>query len=258
VTSIAPLHLIAADIMQGVSEPELLMGKGSDPHHYSMRLSERRALARADIVLWIGPELELPLADLVEQLDGSIITSSELPGITLIDHDPHLWLDAGNALTIAEAFTRELVRQDAENSARYSANLDHFRETLAQSDSEIAGRLEKTQTPLAVYHNAFGYFEKRYGLAHRVSLTENEALKPGIQQLLALRDLVEDNAAVCLLSEPGADTRELGSLAGKATLRLMAVDPLGQNSAFESDRFVSFLNATAAAIQQCLEGESHE
>ena len=57
VVSIKPIHSLVSAIMEGVATPTLLVKTGS-PHAYTLRPSEARALGSADLVIWIGHELE--------------------------------------------------------------------------------------------------------------------------------------------------------------------------------------------------------
>ena len=58
VTSILPVHSLAAAVMEGAGKPRLLVRGAASPHAYAMRPSDARALAGADLIFWIGPELE--------------------------------------------------------------------------------------------------------------------------------------------------------------------------------------------------------
>lgn len=69
VVSIKPLHSLVSGVMAGVAEPELIVKKGS-PHGYSLRPSEARALAKADLVVWVGHELESFLEKPLQTLAG--------------------------------------------------------------------------------------------------------------------------------------------------------------------------------------------
>ena len=62
-TDIAPVHSLVAMVMEGVGTPDLIIPSGATPHSYAMRPSEARALAQADMVIWIGPALTPWLAD---------------------------------------------------------------------------------------------------------------------------------------------------------------------------------------------------
>jgi len=71
VVSIKPIHSLVAGVMQGVAEPQLLIKGGGSPHGYVLRPSEARALANADLIVWVGHSLESflekPLATLAQK-----------------------------------------------------------------------------------------------------------------------------------------------------------------------------------------------
>ncbi|MEQ9123579.1 MAG: zinc ABC transporter substrate-binding protein, partial [Alphaproteobacteria bacterium] len=89
VASIAPVHGIAARIMQGgASEPRLLLPPGASPHGYALRPSDAAALAEADVVFWIGPALETflekPLQALAAKAAVTPLMAAE--GIRLLEY----------------------------------------------------------------------------------------------------------------------------------------------------------------------------
>ena len=57
VTDIPPVHALVAEVMGDLGQPELLLAPGADEHDFQMRPSQAAAVARADLVVWIGPEL---------------------------------------------------------------------------------------------------------------------------------------------------------------------------------------------------------
>ena len=58
VSSILPIHSLVAGVVDGVHEARLLLPASASPHGYSMRPSEARLLQNADVVVWVGPDLE--------------------------------------------------------------------------------------------------------------------------------------------------------------------------------------------------------
>ncbi|SHJ26905.1 zinc ABC transporter substrate-binding protein [Wenxinia saemankumensis] len=106
-TDIAPVHGLAARVMDGLGTPDLVVTPGASPHEYAMRPSEARALQEADAVFWIGAELEPWLeesigalatdARVVELLDVEGITTLEFrEGATFEGHDHEHGDDAGH------------------------------------------------------------------------------------------------------------------------------------------------------------------
>ena len=141
VVSIKPLQLIAAAVTDGISIPVLAVGAGQDPHHLSLRPSERRALQNAELVLWAGPALEVPLVDVISDIDARVVTAQLLPGIQLgsIEGaiDPHLWLDSHNARHIATALATELQQLDTANADRYVFIVDRSKDMIISGGENI-------------------------------------------------------------------------------------------------------------------------
>ncbi|MBN2752149.1 MAG: zinc ABC transporter substrate-binding protein, partial [Rhodospirillaceae bacterium] len=88
VTSIAPLSGIAAAVMKDIGTPTVLLPPGQSPHHAALKPSQARALAGADVVLWIGPDMEAGLDKALDArpqawFSSHVMTAMSLPGMTL-------------------------------------------------------------------------------------------------------------------------------------------------------------------------------
>lgn len=258
--SIKPLQLIAAAITTGVTdidEPGLIIGPTQDPHHPFIRPSERRTIYEADILLWVGPQLEAALADLMAPTSAVVIGAYDLiqeNGLSVPDAiDPHVWLSTQNVRLIAEVLTQELLTLDEVNGPFYQNNLSEFLAALDRLDVEINSALAGLkQIPFAVYHNAFRYYEKQYGLRHTASYTENEELQPGIRKILEVREQLEANNVSCLLLEPANNPEEIAQLTGRA-MELVSIDILGFDYAVNQNGYSDFMLGVTESIQQCLQ-----
>src|SRR5690554_1187796 len=138
-TSVKPLQLIAAAVLDGIAEPEVLLPPTASPHNYALRPSDRRQIAAADRLYWVGPELERFLQRLLDD-QPTARRLDQIPGITLRsfgehdhdhdhdhdhqhdahehhdhDHAPgtldlHIWLSASNAQRIAQWMAEDLTQ----------------------------------------------------------------------------------------------------------------------------------------------------
>ena len=102
---IAPVHSLVARVMDGVDTPALIIAPGASPHEYHLRPSEARALQKADVMFWVGPNLTPWLDDAISTLadDAVKISLLKAQGTTLLtyresalfekhdhaDHDDH-------------------------------------------------------------------------------------------------------------------------------------------------------------------------
>jgi zinc transport system substrate-binding protein len=86
VVSIKPLHSLIAAVMQGLGEPHLIVRDAGSPHTYSLRPSDAKALERAEIVFWIGDEMETFLESTIETLarKATIVEVAHMDGLVLL------------------------------------------------------------------------------------------------------------------------------------------------------------------------------
>ena len=86
VASIPPIHSVVAGVMEGVGAPELLVPGGASPHTYAMRPSEARALSEADVVFWVGEQIETFLQDPLHAVadQATVVELVDTPGVTLL------------------------------------------------------------------------------------------------------------------------------------------------------------------------------
>ena len=68
VTSIKPIHSLVSAVMQGVGEPSLLIDGAGSPHNYSLKPSQAKELQKANLIFWIGHDLEAFLESSIENI----------------------------------------------------------------------------------------------------------------------------------------------------------------------------------------------
>jgi len=166
--------------------------------------------------------------------------------------DPHAWLDPANARAWLGVIAAELAEHDPENAARYAANAAAAREELAALEAEIAARLAPVQdVPYLVYHDAYQYFEARFGLAAAGALSLSDAADPGPARIAALRDLAQEAGIVCVFSEPQFDGARVASVFGDS-VRHDVLDPLGSRHAPGPALYPALIEDMAATLERCL------
>ena len=81
VTSIKPLHSLTSYIMEGVGEPELIIDGVASPHNFQIKPSHAKMLQNADLVIWIGEDLESFLPTALKSIPTVSYTHLTLPTI---------------------------------------------------------------------------------------------------------------------------------------------------------------------------------
>ncbi len=274
VASIPPLHSLVAGVMEGIAEPILLIKGNASVHAYSLRPSQVRALHRAQAVFRIGSNLERfldkPLAALSREV--RVVNLMEWPGIRLLpgrsgglwqrpahqhgEHgyqDPHIWLDPHNAEVMVTAVVAVLSEKDPEHTARYHANGERLRETLRRLDRELDTTLAPVRkVPYLVFHDAYQYFESRYGLHALGAVVATPERTPGARRLRQVRKLIRERAIRCLFREPQFTPAWLDLLREGTPLRIGTLDPLGADLPPGPDLYFTLMRRLAASLTQCL------
>lgn len=276
--SIAPLHSLVAQVMEGVATPDLVYEASQSPHSSAMTPRQLKAVVEADLLFWIGPELETALSRLLPRLpdDARAFELHDFDtGMTLLpmrdtlfspsvsghehehDHgdlDPHVWLSLKNARVFVDFVAARLVELDPDHRDVYQHNAGQTRSRLDGLADQLDDRLNASRsTPYIVFHDGFQYFEHDQNLSGLGALVLNPDLPPGPRTVARLRDLAAPHERVCLFREPQYSERWLSPLVeGLNTATLGTIDPLGQLSEPGTGLYADMMLRLADDLAACL------
>ncbi|WDL83179.1 zinc ABC transporter substrate-binding protein ZnuA [Aeromonas bestiarum] len=277
-TTIKPLGFIAAAITDGVSEPKVLLPTGASPHDFSLRPSDIRSIQDADLVVWVGPELEGFMAKPLAK-HPHVLTLTRVEGMPLFDYakqagheehadeghdhdgheghhhegvDPHIWLGPTQALVIANALSETLSAQDPANAERYRANLLTFKAKVDAKDKLIAEQMKAVnQKGYFVFHEAYGYWERHYGMSSKGHFTVSPERRPGAKTLVEIRKALQEKQASCIYAEPQFSPAVIESVARNTGAKVLLLDEVGEQVPLGPDGYPQFMQQLADAFAQC-------
>ena len=295
VTSIKPIHSLVSYIMDGVGKPDVIVDGYNSPHNFSLKPSHAKMLENADLVIWVGENLETflekPLNTIAKKAKN--IEIMDLKGIKKLEfreknifeehdehghaehkendehkehdehkekdsheghahgeHDPHVWLDPINAKLIIKEITKQLVQLDAKNSSAYKSN---SKKALAEMDNLIQTIQKDLNKDLrfVVFHDAYQYFENRFGIQVLGSLTVNTDVMPGAEQLSEIREVIEHEKVNCLFSEPQFNPAIIKSIAKDTNVKIGTLDPLGAKLDKGKNLYFNLLKDMSSSFKGC-------
>ena len=293
ITDIPPVQALVAQALGDLGQPVLLLDKGADAHSFQLRPSQAAALAEADLVVWIGPEMTPWLDRAVEGLatdvaqlrlleaEGTHLRSfGEDPAEDHDDHadeaghdhaaepaaedghehdhahdgvDPHAWLDPANAQLWLGLIAAELARLDPANAATYQAN-------AAQAQAEVAALDARLDAALApVRDKPFAVFHDAYGyFADHYGLTIAGTVALGDAAPPGAAHLAELQAslgkALCIFPETQHDPKMVETIAADTGLRIGgALDPEGAGLEPGPQVYGTILSGMTDTLIACLD-----
>lgn len=277
VASIKPIHALVAGVMQGVGEPQLLVAGSGSPHGYSLRPSEAQMLAAADLVVWVGPQLEgfllKPLTtlgrdarqlELMKALTAQLLplrrggrwaaqdhaghekSAEEHPAQAEGTMNPHLWLSPLIAQQIVALTAKVLGDMDPGHQEIYQKNSTRLQQRLERLHEQITAKLAPVKdVAYVVFHDAYPYFEAAYGLNARGSISIDAERGPGARRMSEIRAAIKELGVRCVFSEPQFEPRLIAGIIAGTGARTGVLDPLGSALEAGTESYFQLLNQLA-------------
>nr|WP_241578724.1 zinc ABC transporter substrate-binding protein ZnuA [Rosenbergiella nectarea] len=291
VTSIKPLGFIAAAIADGVTPVTVVLPDGASEHDYALRPSDVRRIKNADLLVWVGPEMESFITRSASQLAANKnlelsalpVIQSHLVGEVEDDHDHsssptntlqsvkssdgemsdshshrgtynlHIWLSPEIALMSATAIHDRLVQSMPAQKTKLDSNLSKFKASLKDADEHIRQQLNAVKDKrYYVFHDAYTYFEQHYGLSPLGYFTVNPEIQPGAQKLNEIRTQLTEHKAQCVFAEPQFRPAVIDAVSRGTKVQKGTLDPLGSNISLSQDSYVKFLSQLSSQYVSCL------
>ena len=287
VTSIKPIHSLASLLMDGIGTPKLIVDGSNSPHNFTLKPSHAKMLQNADLVFWVGEDietfLEKPLgtvakkAKKIELMEISQLKKLKFREKNIFEghddhghgkkddhghgkkddhghahgeHDPHVWLDPLNAKVILKVMAKNMKMMDKKNSAKYDANLKKANAKIDGLVTEINKVINKN-AKYVVFHDAYQYFERRFGLKTLGALTLNTDVLPGAEQLKDIREVIKEEKAKCIFSEPQFNPKIIKAIAKDTNIKTGVLDPLGADIKNNKDLYFKLLNNLSNSLKKC-------
>ena len=337
VVSIKPVHSLVSYVMDGVGKPSLLVDGSASPHTFQLKPSHATMLQEADVVFWIGEDLESFLEDPLDSIanDARKVTLMESDQIDLLkfreknvfedhhddhdehedhaeghdeqdeheeqeeheqhdesdehdghdehveheghddheehadghddhdeheghddhghhhgEHDIHFWLDPEIAKTIVSIASEELSEIDPANKSIYSSNAANAINDLDQLIDNTRSKINSDATYI-VFHDAYQYFEQRFGIEVIGALTVNPEVLPGAKQLAEIREVIEHESVNCLFSEPQFNPSIAETIASDTGIKSAVLDPLGAELEPGKDLYFDLIGDMASSFENC-------
>ncbi|MDQ2857624.1 MAG: metal ABC transporter substrate-binding protein [Candidatus Eremiobacteraeota bacterium] len=213
-----------------------LVPVGASPEDYQPSPTDIEKIHSADILIENGLGLETWLARTIDNAknDGlDIVVATD--GLPAKNGNPHLWMDPVLARGYVRAIRAALVRRDPAGRATYEKNAAAYDSTLVRLRSDIATQIEtipKRSRAMLVFHNAWQYYDDRFGLRTVGVLELSPGQEPDPQYVAHLVSLAKANGVRAVFAEPEYSPKLVQALAESAgikTVENLFDDSLGTN-----------------------------
>ncbi len=280
VASIKPLQSLVQGVTGGTGETLVLVEGDVSPHGFSFKPSQLKALHEADVVFYFSADFELFLPGALAGLPPQVrqVPVVEKARLTVLekrkggaweahdhhdhgheDHhdrrggDMHVWLDADNAKEIAKLIAAELGAVYPENRDGYERNAHALIARIDALDAKLKSTLADVKDkPFIVFHDAYQYFERRYGLSGVGSITLEPHEPLSANRILEIRAKIKTAGVVCVFREPQFSDKLIRTATQETDVRIGTLDPLGDGLESGADLYFDLLGNLGREFKHCL------
>ena len=173
------------------------------------------------------------------------------------EYDPHIWLDPVNAKVMVHKIEETLVELDPVNASKYKANADNLSAELDLLTAQVGSELEAVKGKgFVVFHDAYHYFENRFGVTAVGSITVSPEVLPGAARVKELRAKVKASNAMCVFSEPQFEPKLVATIIEKTNVGSSVLDPLGATIDAGPKLYFKLIRNMGTSLKECLLKES--
>ena len=167
--------------------------------------------------------------------------------------DVHVWLDPENAKVMANEIMEALKKVDPGNAKKYERNTKNLVERLNRLVAEVSSKLISVKEKgFVVFHDAYQYFEKRFGLTAVGSITVSPEVVPGVKRIKELKTKIKKLNALCVFSEPQFKPKLVSTVVEGTKAKTGVLDPLGASIQNGPKLYFILIHDMANSLNKCL------
>ena len=286
VADIGPIHSLISIVTQGITSPNLIISPGESPHAFSLRPLAASHIQDADIIFWVGGQLTPSLESSLDKLNPDVLKIEliKAANITLFkfrerpifrndeheghdDHDeheghdhspnsvdPHIWLSPENAIIFLNIIAAELTKLDPANRDAYLRNAEAGEKKITALSSNLSSEFNSTKLlNFFVFHDAYQYFEKEFGINPLGSLLSSSAESGSLSRMMTIQEYVKANEISCYFIEPEFRQELVDRVSEGMDTQTIVLDPLGSNLNLGTNMYFNLLQEVGNAFLSCRE-----
>jgi ABC-type Zn uptake system ZnuABC Zn-binding protein ZnuA len=226
---------IVSNVGGGFVRVTSLVPKNGDVHTFEPKPADVRTIASAKLLVMNG----LGLDDWLERTITNAAASGtplvklgvDLPGVTLLPgeepgtQNPHLWMDVKYAELYVDRIQAALATADPAHASSFASQAAAYKTRLDALDAQVRSKITsipEADRKLVVFHDAFPYFAREYGITIVGVAVEAPGQDPSAGYTADLIEAVKAAGVKAIFSESQFPTKLIDQLAAETGAKVVA------------------------------------
>ncbi len=225
-SSFYPIYDFVKKIGKDRADVSTIVPAGIEPHDFEPTAKQIIELQKADVIFingagfesWINKMGNATVVDLSKDLPAENLGSTQ---------DPHIWLDPILVKTYSKTIFEKLISLDPQNTDYYTNNFNEFNNKLELLNLDISKNLTNCDlNDFIAFHDAFGYFVKRYGLTQHSISGSSPGADINPQRIAEAIKLAEQLGVSIIFSEDNIEPRLSNTIANEIGGKVLILSPI--------------------------------
>ena len=226
IASFFPLYEFTKEIGREKVDVTLLVPSGVEPHDWEPTIKDLQLMQQADVIIINGIGFENWI-DNIGSINSDVKVVDTSIGISILESDPHIWLNPVMAQKQVENIVDSLSKVDPLNEKYYKQNGISYIKKLEELDNKISYELSSCKKDFIAFHDAFSYFANQYDLNQHTVLKSNEPHEePTSKSLENIINLARDLDSNVIFTEEAVDKRTSQVIANEIGGKVLTLSPL--------------------------------
>ena len=226
IASFFPLYEFTKEIGREKVDVTLLVPSGVEPHDWEPTIKDLQLMQQADVIIINGIGFENWI-DNIDSVNSDVKVVDTSIGISILESDPHIWLNPVMAQKQVENIVDSLSKVDPLNEKYYKQNGISYIKKLEELDNKISYELSSCKKDFIAFHDAFSYFANQYDLNQHTVLKSNEPHEePTSKSLENIINLARDLDSNVIFTEEAVDKRTSQVIANEIGGKVLTLSPL--------------------------------
>jgi ABC-type Zn uptake system ZnuABC Zn-binding protein ZnuA len=225
VTTISTLNSFVQGVGGDLVTVDSIVPIGASPETYQPTPQDIAKLSGAQLLVENGAGLETWLQKMLTNVtDSNLKTVVCADGLPVKGLNPHLWMDPVLAQQYVLKIRDGLIAIDPGHTPQYTKNAADYNVRLALLQKKIQFQIDTIPPAhryMIVFHNAWQYYNDRFGIKTLGIVEMNPGQEPNPQQIAAIIDLARQHGVHAVFSEPEYSPKILQSIAQGAGVKIV-------------------------------------
>jgi manganese/iron transport system substrate-binding protein len=198
---------------------------GASPETFQPTPQDVATISRAQLLVENGVGLESWLGRLLDNAGSpNLKRVIGADGLPVKNDNPHLWMDPQYAKSYVLKIRDALIAVDPKDVATFKNNAAAYNARLDKLTADIQSRINTippSHRYMIVFHNAWQYYNDRFGITTLGFVERNPGQEPNPQQVAQLIDLAKQHGVHAVFSEPEYSPKLLYAIAQGAGISVV-------------------------------------